>query len=798
MKPIRLPLRRHRIEGGRECREDNGRETVDLKRFVSMFVNQTLKEMKEALGKFYSISETVCRRELSVFFRQKAADFECLFLLISGVEYLKDAGSNRHRIRKIKEVDGEYVSAADRLAYLFESFKSMIVPKSDVLTSLQTAYNPGYLLPKLGRDGGGRRVTSFEEIDRISRIYLDKEDLSVYSSVVIEEGIVILSTRFFSFSLALCGEISKPEWKLINVKGDNEVFNKHLLFAMPHRIDKISRFLRIYETHTKAREMFLMVKRSSEHIEMSIKGHYRRFEVSFHVFKMAVHVERCDIRGKLFVGEDVYPSGPDVIKSFEDSVSEYLCRDGRNVSFTFEKGFTVRDGKDGCAFRSFVDLDVFLERERENSVFYSFFEERFPCYRNHRSSMFGDRNVFIMRNGLFVCVRLVRLVEGSMEVRIFVGNCELVDFLSYTEVKLEVGSNGEVVGILGRREGPGPNIGIEDLHEYFEASMDLLFFSYRFLPVIDGNITVGRKILLSHRAKGDQIDIRIERRDDGFVVETSRFGTRTAGVEGIYGCVAFALLLMDVFTASRDSEVLSIISIDLSKGVSLRLSGFFITLQLNEEDALEASPLAVRHALGRCPLLGVMDLLCCFRAFFPSGLVPTTSTPTSLIFAFKHLFKGSVKVRLIDRTRYRLSLRGGRTRDIFGGFGTEILSSDTVFPRKLAGFYFKERIYLIADAARKSYDVTVSENEVGITTPCGHFKVWIENNRCMFRVCPEDTPEVSDEFAQTIGKYFGEAMATERNIHDSMKLLNSTDELVKLFKDIKSKEKIKYYNDQIH
>ncbi|KAG5860495.1 hypothetical protein KMI_01g01320 [Encephalitozoon hellem] len=787
MEPIRLPLKRHKAENREERVEEV--ERIDLRRFVAMFINQALKEMKEALGKFYSISETVCRRDLGLFFKQKAADFECLFLLISGVECLKEASSNRHRIRKIREVDAEYVLIADRLAHLFESFKSMIIPKGDVLTSLQTVYDPGYLLPRLTEDSAKREVTNFEEINRITRMYLNKEDLSVYSSVVIDQGIAILSTRFFSFSLALCGEISRPEWKLINVRGSNEVFSKHLLFAMPHRIDKISRFLRIYETHTKAREIFLMVKRSSEYIEMDIKGHYRRFEVSFHVFKMSVSVGHSGISGKMFIEEDVLPSGEDVVESFENKVSEYLRRDGRDASFSFKKGFMAYGGEEVRSFKSFVDLDAFLERKEENSRFYKFFEERFPCYRNHRKGIFGDRNVFIMQGGLFVCVRLMRLGENHMEVKVFVGCCDLVDFLSYTEVSIEERDGGKVVGIMNEKVKKQSSIKIDYLHEYFERNMDLLFLSYRFLSIVNGRISVGGRILLSHRMKGKEIDVCIERKENMFMIGNAQLGERMISREGMYNCVSFALLLIEILAYSKDSDLVDVVSIDLCKGVSLRISGLLVTLGMNSEGLLESSPLGVGHALESCSISRAMDFLLSFHGLLSSGLVPTTSTSTSLVFVFKHLFKGSVKMKAIDRTRCSLSLSGGMIKDTLEEFGPEILTSDTAFLRKLSGFYFEERLSMIADIAKRSYNVTANGNEVSISTPCGDFKVSIEGCRYMFQICSINMVEPSNEFIQAISEYFEEIMSTEKYIPDAMRLLRSTEELQGLFEGIKAKKK---------
>lgn len=132
-------------------------------------------------------------------------------------------------------------------------------------------------------------------------MYLEREDLSVYSNIEIEHGISMVSSEPFSFSLALCREISKPEWKLINVKSDCELFSKHLLFSMPHSISAISEFLRVYRVYSRAKEIFQELKRASERIDIDVKGYHKKFEITIHTFRILVHVKYSGINGKLFM-----------------------------------------------------------------------------------------------------------------------------------------------------------------------------------------------------------------------------------------------------------------------------------------------------------------------------------------------------------------------------------------------------------------------------------------------------------------------------------------------------------------
>lgn len=103
-------------------------------------------------------------------------------------------------------------------------------------------------------------------------------------------------------------------------------------------------------------------------------------------------------------------------------------------------------------FRNFIEMDTFLDKEREELAFYSFFEKRFECYRDHKNVDFGERNVFIVRDGLFVSVGLSSLTDTHMDVRMFVGSYEIID---YTEVFLDVDEDGRVLGTLNMMDKEG-------------------------------------------------------------------------------------------------------------------------------------------------------------------------------------------------------------------------------------------------------------------------------------------------------------------------------------------------------
>lgn len=778
MELIRLPLKITHGEDEDETQDD----VVDLGDFVNMFVNHALKELKEALNRFHSISETSSRRDLSTFFRQKEADFECLFLFLGGVEYLDQVNANNRRIKQIHWVGEEYVKTADRLAYLFEASKLSTTPKCDVLTPLQTIYNPDYLLPRLRNESFHGEI-NFEAINRLNRMYLEKEDLYMYDNVKIEQGVVMLSSEPFSFSMALCGEISKPEWKLINVRSGCESFSKHLLFSMPHSIAVISEFLRMYRTYSRGKKIFQAFKRASREIDMEVKGYYRKFEAAVHTFRILVSVGYSGVVAKLFVKENVFPVGEDLMEAFEDRMTELLRNEGKNAAFSFESGFKTVDRGGTRTFRNFNELDTFLDRERENTVFYSFFENRFLCYRDHKNVDFGEKNVFIARNGLFVCVGLFSLTDTHMEVRTFVGSCGIADFLTYTRVFL-VMKNGMVVGVANEESATDMKLEIEAVHKYFEEHMDLLLTVYKFTTLVNGEVEIRDKIALTHSVGTTQVTLVIENEEDFFIITTENSKADFYGLDIVYEYITFVLTFLRIIECSKSVDV-AITATKFYEGISMRFSGLGVTFVFGSRSRLVTDSYVLDHVLDhRISLKHVFDIMCCFRAVFSAELVPTTSTPSGLVFVFRYSFLGRVRLRLIDRMSFGLILEGF-AKDVFGT-ARVIASGDMEFVKVLANVWCKERLGLVADVAKRNYKVTSNGSAVHVLTPCIGFSLSVENDRCVFRIDNVGSVSLDPESMQAVCRYFTRVITVGRDVSGSLNFLSNTEEFSNLLKRLKS------------
>lgn len=758
MQPIRLPLR-----CVQEDAVEDSVERVDLQRFVAMFVNQTFREMKDALSRYHSVSETSCRKDLASFFRQKTADFECLFLLLGGVGCLDEVSSHRRRICRIQQLGGEYVRTADALAHLFETFKQHVVPKGDVLMSLQTAYDPLYLLPRLGECAEDREIR-FEDIDRLNRVYLQREDLTMFGEVEIRQGITTVCAEGFSFSLALCGDISQPEWKLINVRGGSESFNKHLLFAMPHSLSAIAEFLRTYRLHSRAKDIFERLRGACACIDINVKGYYRKFEAAVHVFRISAHVTCSGFSATLSVGDNVFPAGEDLVEVFEARATEFLARDRENVEFSLG-GFAVHTDDGLRMFRNCVDMDAFLGRLRETEVFYGFFEKRFACHRDHRNADFGERNAFVARDGLFVCIRLFGLVENEMDVRVFVGSHSCIDFLVYKEIVLGRDSEGCLRGYIGGRAGHS-RFAIGDIHRYFDASMDLLLAAYRLVPLVNGEIEVADTLVLTHRSSRETRFL-IEKRDV-FVVRVESMAVEISDLDGVCEFVQFALLLNDIEDLGA--------AVERYRKASVALPGLRFDLAFGSRTEVCTDSLAVRVLFGSMSCADAFDAVCCFHAVLAAGTVPDIAGPAGLVFIFRHVFHGKIRLRRKDRLHFELETSGAAPSTL--GPASVRSSSDAGFIEALNSLWIRERMMMVADAA-KTHTVSIEQDCVHVSTPAGRFRILCSGNRCMFCIESATFP-LDPDLRSVLDRHFADAVAAGRDIPAMFRVLGDADALRRL------------------
>jgi len=852
IEPIRLPLRRVKFEEGingtggmADGAQEHGSDAhVDLNDFVCMFASQAMKEMRDALSRYHSVSEMMCRKELSVFFRQKAADFECLFVLLSGVEYLRSSRSSEYRMKMISHASRGYVQIADDLAHVFESMKLMIAPKGDVFTCLQVVFDPEYLLPRLyepGTDSGcageegiqsscsmdAESAIEFGEIHRASRMYLSREDLSVYRSVKVESGMVFLEDEHFLFTLALCGDISKPQWKLIDVRGEDDAFSRHLLFCMPSSVSAISSFSRAYKSHFTMRQMFLTVKAASVYADMEVNGHYRRFEVVVGKFKMSVKIEGHAILGWIDVGNETACIGENemqthadgiqrnAIEEFEYRVSNYLCKDGADVRFSFSKGFVV----DGRPFRSVLDLEIFLDKDRENSVFYEFFEkiglavqkgagQRCDVFRNYRSEVFGEKNVFIAKSRAFVCVCLAGLTSTHMDLKVYAGNHEIIEFLDYAEVLLAMEGHGRVIGIANSSCDESESvldakggvqirrtIPIERIYEYFMQSMNMLFLVHSACSIANQAVVVMDRMLVNHSVCGDEVCIAVNPKEHNLAVSTGFLAASSAPVERMVRSDAFeeyVRFVVFMFDIKMDFEKkdcrtdfdsvngVDIVSMDVERGLVMRVGGMNVILSFDEFEGkmnLETDAFGMDDVLECVPKTHAVDVLVCFGAFFSKGLIPCVCTSSGLVFKFRHTSQGTLRLRKMSRSVYKVYAQG--MNGVFDEFNGISMGVSTELIQKLHQLYYDERIQQIASLARMEYEVKETDSEVVIITPCGRFKASVDGNKWEFTMMLS-TVKLNEEAVNAVCVHFNKELTIGRNIPILLRVLRSDANILRL------------------
>ncbi|TBU14793.1 hypothetical protein CWI40_090710 [Ordospora colligata] len=858
IEPIRLPLRKIKFEEyinstGGIIDDAQGRVSdanVDLNEFVCMFVNQAMKEMRDALNKYHSVSEMICRKELSVFFRQKAADFECLFILLSGAEYLRNSRSNEYRMKMISHADHAYVRIADDLAYVFESLKPMIAPKGDVFTCLQANLDPDYLLPKLYEPSNSsvsdedkcnsmevEDGIEFEQMHRASKIYLGREDLSIYRNVKVENGMVYLKDEHFLFTLALCGDISKPQWKLIDVQGEDDAFSRHLLFCMPSSVSAISRFSRVYESHFRMRQMFLVVKAASERIDMEVNGHYRRFEVVVGKFKMSVKIEEHTILGWIYVGNEKARIGENdmqgcvngiqrnAIDEFECWISNYLCKDGTDARFSFINGFVAS----GRSFRSALDLEMFLDKDRENSVFYEFFENTFrgvhegigqrcEVFRNYRSELFGKKNVFITKSRIFLCVCLVGLTNTCMNLKVYAGSHELMDFFDYVEVLLRIDANGRVIGVANLNSNENNDvldiangmltsqaIPIESVYEYFIQSMEILFFVHNACCIANQVVVVMDRIIVNHEMHGGRLCVVVSLNEQNLVVcvdfeASAGFPAllnapleRMVRIDAFEEYMRFAICMIDIKMDFENKEgraelgsmnSIGIVSMEVERGLDIRLTGMDMNLSFNDFEGkmnLEVNTLGMNDVFECIPKTNAVDILICFYEFFLKGFIPCVCTSSGLVFKFRYASQGTLRLKMVSRSAYKVCVEG--LNGDFNEFSGISIGMNAQLLQKLDQLYYDERIQHIASLARIEYEVQDESRKVVIVTPCGQFNISVNGNTWDFAIML-NTMKLNEEVLSTICMYFNKELTIGRNISMMLGYLRSDIYILRLIEKL--------------
>lgn len=278
-------------------------ELYTLNAFLREYFNNFYSELNSLLSDYHSIQEHTNRSKIIEFIISKKKDFDLLQMFVKGCFLTKRLDFIRAKSEDCYLMGNKIVEMADFLAMIFEDMKTSFIPKPNFVLSLEAFENPRQLLSKeltikieninirptfksfdsdvCGNIGDVAAATSincgqskldqsdFDQIHRMMRIYLIKEDISNYE---LSGASLILKSKYFEFELALCGDIKDPEWRLFEVRSkiQNRQFEEKLLRTFGSSLKQIVDFTDFFENRRHAQEIFL-------HLDPGASGFYKSF-----------------------------------------------------------------------------------------------------------------------------------------------------------------------------------------------------------------------------------------------------------------------------------------------------------------------------------------------------------------------------------------------------------------------------------------------------------------------------------------------------------------------------------------
>ncbi|KAK6090580.1 hypothetical protein P3W45_000303 [Vairimorpha bombi] len=398
MTKIRLPI-------PEEDLEISDKPTINYKEFIEAFMNNTLNELKENLNAYHTVKEIECRKNLVTFFKQKVADFELLYLLDLGTQYLP-------YVREIN-ITNFYEDVANRLAFVFENLKNTISPSWNVNEALKNLH-----LSKI-EEQEDKEYTFEKYYLRLIKIYLQKENIDYFKNITIENNVVILNEKYkvilcdFRDTLNKkfpCLSFSLDEgWFIIFRKG--KILSNEILDSFDKKWKNIA------INQSKDIDKFMKKVFDSENI-INFKS-----PKLFSMFQEALKVE-------------IY-----FFKAIQSSLSNYEIKRHKKVVWVQNVKFKFISLKDDLleydlyvdSYKVFIDKNKLIEFSNKTTVMY--FETFLLLLRNmciSSISLFSDCIVDYDYNGDKLTGSSLHLYEDFIEYR--VNNMKVLVYPDYCKV----------------------------------------------------------------------------------------------------------------------------------------------------------------------------------------------------------------------------------------------------------------------------------------------------------------------------------------------------------------------------
>lgn len=246
--------------------------------------------------------------------------------------------------------------------------------------------------------------------------------------------------------------------------------------------------------------------------------------------------------------------------------------------------------------------------------------------------------------------------------------------------------------------------------------MDLLLVVHKFIPLVNRNVEVRNKILLTHHVGATLIEFGMEKEND-FIITMKDSKVTFDDINTSYEYIVFVLTLLEIHEYSKDTDIFGIGMMKSYEKVTLMFSGLSLTFTFDSRMHIETDSFILDCVLKTSmSFMNAFDIMCCFHNIFSVGLIPAISTPSGLVFIFKYASRGKIRLRLIDRMRFELIL-DKFPENVFGDVHM-IASNDMRFIEKLSNLYSREKLELVANAAKKIHKVSMNENIIHVCTSC--------------------------------------------------------------------------------